>query len=62
MDELAGHPHASRRVEEMAPLNERISDRTAAHCLVEPRKLILSPRNGWEKGLKMPIFNLVSPC
>jgi len=46
MDKLASHPHAGGRVEEMAALDEALTDRTTAHLLIEPSELVLGLSDG----------------
>ena len=50
MDKLAPHPHAGRRIEEVAALDKALADWTAADLLIEPRKLVLL-------SLSLPNFN-----
>jgi len=46
MDKFTSHPHAGRRVEKMAALDEALADRIPSDLLVKPRKVIFSSPDG----------------
>lgn len=46
MDKFAPNPHACRSVEEVAALDEPLSDRAASNLLIQSGELILRPSNG----------------
>jgi hypothetical protein len=61
MDKLAPDPHAGRRIEEVAALDEALADRTAADLLVQPGELVLRPPDRRQQGSGEADFRLCMP-